>query len=392
MSSIQDAMNTLTAQWYNATVTGLGLDPQQFQLYQGTQSVMSTSQTMWAMFNAIPPMSINNYYDPSQNNDFTGNYQDILSSLNAASNSDFMSCMGDYYSMWTDYLQKNPIPLTDNTSKNVELITTAFNNWAVVNAPGKSGCLSALTKIYIDPINQAILKFSSAADKFAWDRTIDELTSALKQAPTKTYTLDSNTESSDVKHTWANGNTSFFFDIFSFGGGANYDQLSEKVLKSGLKLDVSYDHVTTFVAGPLSQENQNNPILKTYSPWYSSAALALAYQTKDNTVWSPSGMTSWEKEFGANGTFQRTTSSIIAVDGIKCTMTSTATFDSSEQQTITGAASAGIWPFFDIKGSGGSETVVKFHDDGTFTITTTLPQGNPQIIGILQSPMSKQFG
>lgn len=393
MSSIQESMDILTAQWYNATVTGLGLSPDQFQLYQGTESVMSTSPEMWAIFNAIPPKSINNYYNPSQNNQFTGNYDAILSSLKPASNSDFVDCMGDYYSAWSDYfteyLKNNP--LGPDVGKNVKTITSVFNNWAAVNAPGKAGCLNGLTKIYIDPINQANLKFATAEDKYAWDRTIDNLNSALASAPKKTFSMDSKTQSSEVKHTWAGGNTSFFFDIFSFGGGASYDKLSQKVTTSGLNIDVTYDHVTTFAAGPLNQAS-TSPVLKDYSPWYLSAALALAYQTKDNTVWSPTGRTSWEKEFGENGTFQRTASSIVAVNGITSTMTSTATFDKSEQETIKGAAKAGIWPFFNISGSGGSETTVTFSDEGTFTIKTTLPLGNPQIIGVLQSPMSKQFG
>jgi len=69
---VNTAMDTLTAQWYNALVTGLGLSPDQFQLYQGPNSAMNTSQEMWNLFNAVPPKSINNYYNPSQiNNVFT---------------------------------------------------------------------------------------------------------------------------------------------------------------------------------------------------------------------------------------------------------------------------------------------------------------------------------
>jgi hypothetical protein len=65
MSQVNEAMQTLTAQWYNAMVDGLGLSPEEFQLYQGPNSMVTTSQDMWNIFDAVPPASVNNYYDPS---------------------------------------------------------------------------------------------------------------------------------------------------------------------------------------------------------------------------------------------------------------------------------------------------------------------------------------
>jgi len=385
-TAISTAMNTLTAQWYNAMTTGLGLDPNQFQLYQGPNSLMSTSQDMWNMFNAVPPLSINNYYNPSQLNNFSSDYDLILSALVPTSDSAFQNCMGDYYMQWQTYFSKNSPATWDAKG-----VSDLFNRWAMVNAPGKAGCVTGLTNIYINPINIAVNKFDSAKEQYAWNKTIDDLKSALAGGAGKTFTMNSQTASSDVKHTWANGGTSFFFDIFSFGGGSSYDALSVKTTSAGVTISAEFTKVTTFTSGPLATNNPNSPILSQYQAWYESAALAKAYTTKDNTVWNNQSSTTWETAFGSNGFLQRTTSSIVVADGVTITMKSNASYSSSEQTAIIGAAKAGIWPFFSVSGQGGTTTNVTFNDDGSFTSTTKIASGNPQILGILQSPISKIF-
>ena len=123
------AMQTLTAQWYNSVVTGLGLSDQQFQLFQGPGTTPTTSQIMWNLFNAVPPNTVNSYYDPSQANNFASDYNLILTSLVAGNDSDFQNCMGDYYSQWMAYFQKNvPAPFNATT------VSALFTQWAMVNA------------------------------------------------------------------------------------------------------------------------------------------------------------------------------------------------------------------------------------------------------------------
>lgn len=385
-SAVATAMDTLTAQWYNAMTTGLGLDPTQFQLYQGPNSLMSTSQEMWNMFNAVPPLSINNYYNPSQINNFSSDYDLILSALIPSSDSAFQNCMGDYYMQWKTYFDGH-----DPKTWDAQGVSDLFNSWAMRNAPGKAGCVTGLTNIYINPINIAVNKFASANGQYAWNKTIDALQSALAGGAGKTFNMDSSTASSDTTHTWAGGNTSFFFDIFSFGGGGGYDNLTTKTTAAGLIINAKFTKVTTFTAGPLAVNDPNSPILSGYKAWYDSAALAKAYTTKDNTVWNNQSSTTWDKAFGANGFLQRTVSSIVVADGIEITMTSKASYSSSEQTQIQAAARAGIWPFFSVSGQGGTTTTVTFNDNGSFTSTTTIASGNPQILGILQSPISKTF-
>ena len=59
-SAAGEAMGTLTEQWYNALVTGLSLNPDNFQLFQGSESIGDTSEFIWNILDAIPPKSINN--------------------------------------------------------------------------------------------------------------------------------------------------------------------------------------------------------------------------------------------------------------------------------------------------------------------------------------------
>jgi hypothetical protein len=386
MSQANEAMQTLTEQWYNAMVTGLGLSAQHFQLYQGSNSIMDTSAKMWDLFNTVPPTSVNNFYNPAQVNNLTSDYNLILAALIANSDNDFQACMGDYFVPWQEYFADH-----DPVTWDVQGITDLFNKWALKNAPSKTGCVSGLTKAFINPINIAISKFASAGQKYAWNKTIEDLQYALKGGASSHFTLDSKTASKNISHTWAKASASVIFDLFSIGGGGSYDHLSERAISAGLKVDVNFEKTTTFTAGPLAQANSTDPILKSYQPWYDSAALSLAYTTKDNSVWNKQNPVNWDKAFGSSGFLQRVASALVVADGISITMTSSATYNSSDQKTIIENAGAGFWPFFSVKEKGGTSTTVKFDGSGTFTINVNIPLGNPQILGILQAPMSDVF-
>ncbi|MET3981073.1 hypothetical protein ABIB62_003592 [Mucilaginibacter sp. UYP25] len=386
MSASSDAMQTLSAQWYNAMVTGLQLSDQQFQLFQGTGTTPKTSQDLWSIFNAVPPKSINNFYDPSQANSFASDYNLILTSLVTGNDSDFQNCMGDYYGQWITYFKANvPSPF------NAATVSTVFNTWAMINAPSQSGCVSALTKALINPVMYANTIFQGANGNYAWNQTIDALQTALNGGQSKSFTLDTATASSDISHTWANGSASGLFDFFSIGGGASYDNLTTKLTSANINISASYQKLTTFAAGPYAQTNSNNPALSSYSPWYVSSILALAYTTQDNTVWNNAKPVTWDKAFGPAGFLQRMATALVVADGITITTVSSASFNTSDQTTITAAASGGFWPFFSASGSGGSSTTVTFDDQGRMTATTKSALGNPQILGVLQSPISSIF-
>lgn len=386
-NSIGQAMKTLTNQYYNATVAGVGLDPNNFQLYQGTGATPATSQEMWNIFNVVPPKTLTNYYDPSQTNLFANQYNLILDALITASDSDFRNCMGDYFTDWQAYFKDN---FPEDYS--ADSVTKVFNKWAAINAPSQASCVSGLTKTFINPVNMANLAFAQANQKYAWNKTVETLKSNLASGANKSFTLDSRTESSDTTHTWAGGGTSVFFNLFSFGAGGGYDKVTTKATSAGLKLNVNFDKLTTFAAGPYAAADPNDPILTKYFPWYNSAVMSLAYGTKDNTVWNNQKPTTWEKAFGSDGFLQRMATAIVAVDGITVTMTSDASYSSSEQTQIQASAKVGFWPFFTASGSGGHTNNITFNDNGQFTATTKSAKGNPTILGVLQTSTKSAFG
>jgi hypothetical protein len=386
MSQVNEAMQTLTAQWYNALVTGLGLSDQSFQLYQGPNTMVDTSQLMWNIFNAVPPKAVNNYYDPTQANNFTGVYGLILDALVANPDTSFKNCMGDYYDVWQAYLKANkPEKL------NAKTISSLFNDWAMVNAPEKASCVAGLTKAYINPVNVANLMYLTADNSYAWNKTIENLEKALKSGAYKEFTLNSSTESSNTEHTWAGGRASVFFDLFSFGGGGSYDKVTTKATSAGIEISAKFGSVTTFAAGPYTQYDAQDPTLCDYSAWYNSAVMALAYTTKGPKVWNPEKPSNWDNIFGDKGTLQRMATALVVGDDITIKMKSKADYSSSEQTQIRAAAKLGFWPFFRASGGGGTDYDVQFKDDGTFECTTIIKQGNPQILGILQTPMANVF-
>ncbi len=383
MSEAQNAMNTLTNQWYNALVTGLSLSPENFQLYQGTESVGPTSDWLWNILDAIPPKAVNSFFNPSQANNFSQDYQAVIANLKPLSDNSFQMCMGDYYTQWLSYLKSSDCPASIFDSP--DQMSAGFKKWAMINAPTKSGCAASLIQSFYNDIvtiaNTMFASAQSAGKGYAYNATIDDLNNALQSAPSKKFTMNSLTESSDVSHTWASGGTSVFFDIFSFGGSSSYDKLTKVATSAGLTIAASFDHVTTLPGAPLAKVS-TNPILSGYTPWYNSAAFSRAYGTKDNTVWK-NGQPSWDTTFGPDGNMQRAASAVVVVDGISIKMTSNTNYSSSEQTTIKGQASAGIWPFFSVKGSGGSQTTVTFSDSGAMTVEINCPAGNPQLLGVI---------
>jgi hypothetical protein len=61
MSASDDALHTLTAQWYNSLTTALSLSPQDFQIAQGDLLVPTSTERLWDMMNQVPSESIAQY-------------------------------------------------------------------------------------------------------------------------------------------------------------------------------------------------------------------------------------------------------------------------------------------------------------------------------------------
>ena len=392
MSEVEKAMQTLTQQWYNAVVTGLSLSPKNFQLYQGTATAGTTSEWIWNILDAIPPKSVNNFYNPNQSNNFSQDYQAVIANLKPSSDNSFQNCMGDYYAPWLAYLKSDKAP--DDLFESATTMAAAFKKWALVNAPSQVNCSASLIADFFNDIvtiaNTMYANAQATGKGFAYNVSIEQLQNALQQAPGKSVSMDSKTASSSLDHTWAQASATGGWGFFSFSASSSYDKLTTMATSAGLNIDAKFQHVMTLPGGPLAKVS-TDPILSQYTPWYNSAALSRAYETKDNTVWK-NGSPSWDTTFGPNGNMQRVANGLVVVDGIDITMTSNASYSHAEQQTITAAASGGYWPFFSASGSGGNTTAVSFSDSGAMTVKITSPAGNPQLLGVIVTDISDYIG
>jgi hypothetical protein len=381
----QQVMNTLNDQWYNALVTGCHLDPSSFQLVQGNAPLGSTSEALWNIFDVVPPLSVSNYFNPSQANVFSTDYGAVINNLKEQNANKFQNDMGDYYAQWRAYLKTSPtIPQGG--------ITQLFYNWAQLNLPPDLAqqAYTDYQQISQGTVPVAVQMWLNAGGGTggvkAYNATIAQLQSALQAAPGASFDLNTSTASADISHTWANAEGGFLFDIFEIGGEGSYDHVSVSLAESGLSISVQFRRLVTFPAGPLSKVS-SDPILSQYQPWFSSAALNLAYQHSDNTVWNNTPPT-WNDTFGPNGNMLRTASAIVVVDGITISMTSNSAVSTDDQTTVKTAVEGGIWPFFEAEGSGGWHHEASFNTQGIITVTSSCPAGNPQILGAIVTPIS----
>lgn len=386
MPALADAMQTLTEQYYNALVTQLNLSPQQFQLAQGNIALDSTTQNVWAMMDAIPPQSLVNNWTPGGVNTFSSQYGALITRIQDTATGSFQAALGDYYSAWQTYLKANP-------PSGGQSILQVYSGWAYGVSgmpPDQANKTVGLFQAALNgPVTQANIAWYAAGGQTAikaYDQTVETIDNHIAGAPSGGVTLNSQTQSSDTSHTWAQGGVEGFIDVFFGAGQSTYDSVSSEVIASELDFQISFDHVTTVPITPLANGTVTaGPT--TYQPWYVPAALLLAYSNNNNNTWQ-TGTPDWTTFFGAQATLPRVASALLIVDGISITVTSGKSIDKSSQTEVTAAFEAGFFPFFGVEGSGGWKTTTSFSDEGLMTVTSSCPQGNPQVLGLIQTPVS----
>jgi hypothetical protein len=388
MSASKQAMQNLTAQWYNALTTQLHLDPQQFQLVQGSVALGATSQLVWSLMDSVPPYSITQYWTPDGYKSFSSQYGAVLPRLKDPSSGAFQVAMSDYYEAWMTHLKKAPPP-------SGMTITSYFSGWAYSHmAPDQAAtCVSLFDGAMNGPIAQANSAWTTAGGATgvkAYNQTHDGLQNTIATGESRTVNLASDTESTDTSHTWANGNVEGFWEDFFGGGGSSYDASTSVVTNADVAMEISFTHYATI---PIIPQQQGKIVsgLTTYQPWYVPSALSEAYENHNFDIWLP-GTPDWSSFFSEDGSLQRAATSLIVVDGITVGMTSKTSVAKSEQESVTSSFAAGFFPFFGVEGQGGWESKQTFNDNGQIIATASCPVGSPHVLGILQTPVSRLVG
>jgi hypothetical protein len=353
------AMANLQAGWYNALVSGLNLDPTHFQTLQPSPWIGNSSAGLWEYFNLIPPATLTAQYSGAGGNQFYADYAAVIPQLISKSGASLQNALTDDYGSWLAYAKTLPAGSD---------LLAAFRQWAPVHCPDKVNAGSrAIVATQLDPVFRAEMALLQSPPA-TFSHTIDDLNAALTQATAGSVAYDSATASTNTSNTWASGEVGGSYDFFSASAGGSYTALSEKLASSHINVSATFSRVTTFQAVP--------------GPWYSSGAFGIAYHQADNTVWAPGTSPTWDSTFGPQGNMQRFAGSLVVVDGISISVTSDASFSTSEQSAISAQADVGFWPFFAAKGNAGQDTSATFNDTGRMTTTTTSPPGNPAILGV----------
>jgi hypothetical protein len=205
------AMNT-PAQWYNAVVRDCGLSRRTFQLSQGNIVVGTDSASLWNIFDAVPPLSFENY-NPARGNLFSNNYGAIISSL-----------------------------------KDAPLVGAAVGAW---NAAGGYNSVKA------------------------FDNTIFNLLADLKKAPGAKVVMNLDNQSPDLSDAWTQAETGRPVQLFLSSAEYRAEFFPRPDAGSVVEVQFAH-LLTFAAAPLAKIDPLNSGGLKDYKPWYNSAALKLA--------------------------------------------------------------------------------------------------------------------
>lgn len=315
---------TQTADWYGAVVRDCSLSPDSFQLANGNIPLGTVSTALWSMLDVVPPDSIENY-NPDPGSVFSSVYGAVLLSL-----------------------------------KDSPLVMAAQKAW---NDNG--GFLSVK----------------------AYDKTIEDLTAAITHAPGKKVTMTVGSGSTGLGSTWASSSEHATANLFRRTTTAD-DEISDPAPPPGTIVEVTFDHVLTFVSGPLSKFDPFNLGLNQFKPWYIDAALKIALS--DRTAWTDPA--NWRFYFGPNmGSLLRRITSLVVVDGV-ATITRLpsapdlcATPSSLLETPRQYDGPIGFWPFDTppLKAFSGPSNRLESDAEGdTNTFTFNSKPGNPLLLGV----------
>ena len=395
MSVTDDIMNTLTAQWYNTLITGLNMSASDFQLTQASLELPAGSKQLWDTMDQVATDSIAQFYDPSTIGTFSGEYQTILGDVQIQSGSAFETAMGTNYvtfmADWKTYAMANSATVFSNppSSSNAAQMKY-FDQWSSLNMdPGAAAtCSTLLAATHDNPfyIAQQLIQNLAIGAEVPFTLGQKRVLALLAGGQARSFSMASQTASSDVSNSWSNsfqsaGGTYFYTKTSS----SQATDFSQKVASSAVNVANSFAHVANIPILPLSTGNVIDGGT-TYLPWYYGAALIAAYQDPTATTWKDPA--NWAKFFGPSGSLQYVATALIVADGISQTITSDATF-SSDEQTYAAQQNTddyGCWPYY-VKNDSASQTstVTTFDASGHMTSTVTSPVGKPVVIGMLVS-------
>ncbi|QDV38984.1 hypothetical protein [Tautonia plasticadhaerens] len=384
-SDVEQIVVKNNAGWYNYLAQAMNLDPKTFMLAQGTLGLQTAdSSGLFLMGDAVPPSASVAYFDSGGISKRSSAYGGLLFALlPETGGANLQTALGDMYTNWLDYRKsyfaKNPD--SDKTQKQL------FTQWANQNLdPNQVGpAMTAYDEQDNTPLNGALNAYNDPAAKQKFSASDGTSYSLYRYSCTNTAAtaainggggplgIDFDTESmnSTLTQTTAEGSATGFYDIFSGGVSGSFDQLNTKAASSAFSITGTVNKYATLPVNAGS--------------WFASGEFSRAYNAKnDNTVWAPSSSPNqWDSFFGQpDGSLARRVSQLVLVSGYDLTITSHASYNQSDLQTIKTKASFGVWPFFSASASATHTSSYELDSSGNLVVTLHLNPGLIQIWGV----------
>jgi hypothetical protein len=358
--------NDIAAGYYNVLTAGLGLSGAAVQLVQPT-TVLSDNTSLWAFLDQLPPVSL--YRSPGESGSFFGTYEEILASLQIPAVNRFLEGVGQKIA--DEFIRF--LPTRPGRPPPANMYPAIFRNWALLHHPAVAiQGTTALAGMLLEPLGAASVALLGYRDQRPpdWDESYDELVTSLMTSPSREFSVTAATIVSDVADTWANGEIGHPAGLWG-----SSSPVSESFAISEFQLHVSIGHVLLF-----------RPIPR---PWYSAAALDIAYSNPETPPWASSSPLDWNKAFGTNGLLRNIASGLIVADSFQAIVESAGPYDQDDQQIILSNQASGLWPIYM---TAKAETTCSFSGAGALEIRMNTEPGIPVLIGIVATSIQRYLG
>jgi hypothetical protein len=354
-------MRVLRDRWYRGLVAALSLSPARFQIDQPCTSVPASDSSLWAIQNTLPPLSLTVNRNAENVTTMFSEYAAVAEQMSFPL-ADLAADIGEQnFAAWTAYVEQLGQP-------SAAQLPALFQEWALINAPDVAniGISDLATMALIETGAQALAPYTgpnAAPPDFA--RDYSDLVAMLAAAPGASVSFDSATTPADVTTTWTGGIDDGIDGLWS--GLSPAARLSSTFASSHVTVHATFEHLVRWTSTP--------------GAWYDSSLLGMAYSSPASPPWPADPSPTWEDLFGPSGSLQRLLASLLVVDGLQATITSSATYQAADQQAIADNAAAGLWPFYLHATSTAIPNTVSFDAAGTMTIAIAAEPNQPLILG-----------
>lgn len=355
--------------WYNGLTAGLGLSPAMFQLSQPALPIPPSDRGLWDCADTLPPRCLTLRHGAHPARRFFDEYEKLVHRIQPQPGPVAPSLSPGLQAAWLEHLAaQHPAPKASQ-------LPALYQRWAMRNAPSARGEGAAvLARAVLSHAPQRALLPYQGPDARPADfaGTYAALLQTLGYPTDTHFTFDSAAASDDVQETWAGGAEA---DVEGLWLGGRDAPASLRFASSRVTVDVRFQALAVWTATP--------------GDWYHSSLLNLAYSSRTAPPWTAAE--DWDSFFGPEGSMRYLVASLVIVSGLRTSLTSSASYDKSEQEAVRRQAQQGLWPFY-IPGSSAATSSVEFDGSSHLRIETGTQAGLPLVLGANVLGISRYLG